>query len=91
MDPVEGGVITIADCLGDWREEFITSTPGELRIYTTARPAAARRICLMQDRLYCLDVAMVSMGYFYPPQLSGPLAGEAGRAERSSEQGGTRK
>ncbi|HOW18903.1 MAG TPA: silent information regulator protein Sir2, partial [Phycisphaerae bacterium] len=63
-------VVTIADVLGDWREEIITSLPGELRIYTTTIPARTRRTCLMQDRLYRLDVTMASMGYFYPPQLS---------------------
>jgi rhamnogalacturonan endolyase len=69
--PIEGKVIAIADCLGDWREEVITSKPGELRIYTSMIPAKTRRICLMQDHLYRLDVALVSMGYFYPPQYLG--------------------
>jgi hypothetical protein len=27
----------------------------------------------MQDRLYRNDVAMQTMGYFYPPQLGQPL------------------
>lgn len=69
---IEGRVVTITDCLGDWREEIITSRPGEVRIYTTTVPAQSRRACLMQDRLYRLDVALVSMGYFHPPQLSTP-------------------
>ena len=69
-EAIEGTITTIADCLGDWREEIITSLPGEIRIYTTAIPATTRRVCLMQDRLYRLDVATASMGYFYPPQLS---------------------
>jgi rhamnogalacturonan endolyase len=67
---IEGKTVTIADCLGDWREEIITSLPGELRIYTTAMPAQTRRMCLMQDRQYRLGVTAVSMGYFFPPQLS---------------------
>jgi len=67
---IEGHICTIADCLSDWREEVITSLPGELRIYTTCIPARTKRACLMEDRLYRLDVVMVSMGYFYPPQLS---------------------
>ena len=29
----------VADVLGDWREEIITSVPGELRIYSTTIPA----------------------------------------------------
>jgi rhamnogalacturonan endolyase len=69
---IEGDVIAIADCLGDWREEIVTGRPGELRVYSTNVPARARRVCLMQDRLYRLDVALVSMGYFYPPQLGLP-------------------
>lgn len=72
-EAIEGTVTTIADCLGDWREEVITALPGEIRVYSTMIPATTRHLCLMQDRLYRLDVAMVSMGYFYPPQLSGPL------------------
>jgi rhamnogalacturonan endolyase len=66
----EGRILAAADCVGDWREEFITSVPGELRIYTTTIPAKDHRITLMQDDIYRLDVAMVSMGYLYPPQLS---------------------
>jgi rhamnogalacturonan endolyase len=68
---IEGRIVAIADCLGDWREEIITSLEGEIRIYTTTQPATTRRICLMQDRLYRTDVAMQTMGYFYPPQLGG--------------------
>lgn len=68
---IEGRIVAIADCLGDWREEIITALDGEVRIYTTAIPAKTRRICLMQDRLYRTDVAMQTMGYFYPPQLGG--------------------
>jgi rhamnogalacturonan endolyase len=70
-DRIEGRVVAIADCLGDWREELITSLPGEIRIYSTMIPANSRRVCLMQDRLYRQDVAMASMGYFYPPQWLG--------------------
>ena len=66
---IEGRVVAIADCLGDWREEIITSLDGELRIYSTTAPATTRRTCLLQDRLYRTDVAMQTMGYFYPPQL----------------------
>ena len=68
---VEGTVIGMADCLGDWREEIITSLPGEIRIYSTSIPTETRRVCLMQDRQYRLGVAAASMGYFYPPQLGG--------------------
>lgn len=68
---IEGQIVAIADCLGDWREEIITSLKGEIRIYTTSVPSKSRRVCLMQDRLYRTDVAMQTMGYFYPPQLGG--------------------
>jgi len=60
---VEGRLVAVADVLGDWREEIITSVAGELRIYCTPIPAADRRPCLMQDALYRLDVAMGTMGY----------------------------
>lgn len=64
---VEGRVLAILDCVGDWREEILTSVEGELRIYTTTIPATTRRLCLMQDRKYRTDVAVQSMGYYYPP------------------------
>lgn len=79
---LEGRIVAIADCLGDWREEIITSLKGELRIYTTAVPAASRRVCLMQDRLYRTDVAIQTMGYFYPPQLGGKPLPDLANASR---------
>ena len=66
---IEGRIVAITDCLGNWREEIITALDGEIRIYTTTIPTSTRRVCLMQDRLYRTDVAMQTMGYFYPPQL----------------------
>ena len=66
----EGRLIAIADIMGDWREEIIVSVPGEIRIYTTTIPTPRRRVCLLQDALYRKDVALHTMGYFYPPQLS---------------------
>jgi rhamnogalacturonan endolyase len=68
---VEGHIVAVADCFGDWREEVITALDGEIRIYSTTVPATSRRVCLMQDRLYRTDVAAQTMGYFYPPQLGG--------------------
>jgi rhamnogalacturonan endolyase len=67
---VEGSLAAVADVLGDWREEIITSVPGELRIYTTTIPAADRRACLMQDPIYRTDVAHAAMGYYQVPMLS---------------------
>jgi len=65
----EGKVVMVADIIGDWREEIVTSLPGELRIYSTNIPAGNRRVCLMQNRQYRLGAANASMGYFYPPQI----------------------
>lgn len=66
---IQGQIVGLADCLGDWREELITVAQGVIRIYTTTIPATTRRVCLMQDHLYRTDVAMQMMGYFYPPQI----------------------
>jgi rhamnogalacturonan endolyase len=65
-----GRLIAIADVLGDWREELILSDNGVLRIATTTVPATSGHVNLMQDPLYRNDVALVSMGYFYPPNTS---------------------
>jgi len=67
---IQGSVVLIADVLGDWREEVITSVPGEIRIYSTTVPAFDRRVCLLQDRVYRADVRMNSMGYTKVPSLS---------------------
>ncbi|GAF79679.1 unnamed protein product, partial [marine sediment metagenome] len=71
---VEGSVAAVADILGDWREEIITSVSGEMRIYTTTVPAIDRRPCLMQDPIYRADVICAAMGYFQVPMLSYDLA-----------------
>jgi rhamnogalacturonan endolyase len=60
---IQGMVHQVADILGDWREELVTVTNGELRIYSTTIPAADRRVCLMQDPLYRNDVTHHTMGY----------------------------
>jgi rhamnogalacturonan endolyase len=67
--PVEGQVVAVVDCLGDYREEVITSLQGELRIYTSGIPASESRAPLMQDRQYRLGVVAQTMGYYYPAQL----------------------
>ncbi|MBN2312316.1 MAG: hypothetical protein JXM79_00210 [Sedimentisphaerales bacterium] len=69
ITPFKGRVVAIVDCLGDDREEVITSLKGELRIYSTTIPASARRVCLMQDRQYRLGIVAQTMGYYYPAQL----------------------
>jgi rhamnogalacturonan endolyase len=64
----------VADVFGDWREEVIVSVPGEIRIYTTTVPAEDRRVTLMADPIYRLDVAHFSSGYAQPPMTSFWLA-----------------
>lgn len=67
---IKGMVMMIADLYGDWREELVTSIPGEIHIYSTTFPAADRRTCLMQDPLYRSDIVHRSMGYFQSPVTS---------------------
>lgn len=69
MQRLEGRVIAVVDCLGDYREEVITALKGELRIYTTTIPTSDRRVCLMQDHQYRMGVVAQTMGYYYPAQL----------------------
>lgn len=71
---IEGEVIAVADIWGDWREEIITTRPGELRIYSTTIPATDRRVCLMQDPLYRMDVVVAAMGYYQVPMTSYDVA-----------------
>jgi len=81
---VEGSVIAIADVIGDWREEIITSLPGQLRIYSTNVPANDRRICLMQDPVYRLDVAAMSTGYWQVAMFTYDIATQAGQRPHAS-------
>ncbi|HEY0968880.1 MAG TPA: hypothetical protein VGD88_15925 [Opitutaceae bacterium] len=67
---VQGATHQVADLLGDWREEIVTFTNGELRIYSTTIPATDRRVTLMQDPLYRNYVTERTMGYPHVPQLS---------------------
>ncbi len=69
---IEGKVLFVADITGDWREEIVTSLPGEIRIYSTNIPATTRKTCLMQDHQYRMGVAAYSVGYMYPAQLGLP-------------------
>ena len=70
LGSAQGNVQHVADILGDWREEIVTFTGGELRIYSTTIPAADRRVCLMQDTLYRNDVTHRAMGYTHVPMTS---------------------
>lgn len=66
---IEGKLLIVADIMGDWREEIVTSLPGELRIYSTNIPATNRKVCLMQNHLYRMSVADATMGYYNSPQV----------------------
>jgi rhamnogalacturonan endolyase len=66
---IEGKVLIVADILGDWREEIVTSLPGELRIYSTNILTDKKKVCLMQNHLYRMAVADASMGYYNSPQV----------------------
>jgi len=66
----EGRLIAVADVLGDWREEIITSMEGELRVYSTPIPATDRRRCLLQDPIYRRCVIRQTSGYYQCPTLS---------------------
>ena len=76
---IEGRLIAVVDLWGDWREEIITTVPGEMRIYTTTIPAQDRRVCLMQDRLYRLQVVQAAMGYYQVPTTSYDLRSQTPR------------
>jgi rhamnogalacturonan endolyase len=49
---------------------MIVSKAGELRIYSTTIPAQDRRVCLMQDPIYRLDVCLQAMGYTQCPMTT---------------------
>lgn len=66
---IEGHILIVADIIGDWREEIVTSLPGELRIYSTNILAENKKVCLMQNHLYRMAVADASMGYYNAPQV----------------------
>ena len=72
IGPIEGRMIAVMDCLGDYREEAITCVPGELRVYSTTIPTEDRRTCLLQDHQYRMGIVAQTMGYYYPAQLGGP-------------------
>ena len=69
-EKIEGTVVLVADVVGDWREEVLTTVAGELRIYATPIPAMDRRVCLMQDGPYRMRTTMNAMGYLQVPLLS---------------------
>lgn len=67
---INGSIVAVADVLGDWREELIVTSGGQLRVYSTTIPARDRRVCLMQDPLYRMDVCIQAMGYTQCPMTT---------------------
>lgn len=67
---IEGNLIATVDLLGDWREELVSTVPGELRIYATTIPARDRRVTLLADPIYRSDVTHAAMGYYQVPMTS---------------------
>ena len=72
-DRLTGSVLLVADLFGDWREEILCASAGELRLYTTSIPATDRRVTLLADPLYRNGVALYSMGYPQVPLTSACL------------------
>ncbi len=66
---IEGKVLIVADIIGDWREEIVTSLPGEVRIYSTNILSDKKEVCRMQNHLYRMAVADATMGYYNSPQV----------------------
>lgn len=64
---IEGRFCAVADILGDWREEIITSLPGEIRIYCTGIPATDKKTCQMLNKDYRSKVMMNSNAYYQTP------------------------
>jgi len=67
---IEGDYLLHADVLGDWREEAITTLPGEIRIYSTPIAATDRRPCLLEDHIYRMDTVICAQAYLQEPTLS---------------------
>jgi rhamnogalacturonan endolyase len=55
---------TIADILGDWREELVIGLPNEIRVYSTTIPATNRLYTLMHNPLYRLNVGQSAQRNF---------------------------
>jgi hypothetical protein len=55
---------TIADILGDWREELVIALPDEVRVYSTTIPATNRLYALMHNPMYRLNVGQSAQRNF---------------------------
>lgn len=72
-----GRAVMVADVVGDWREEILASSAGELRLYSTPVPAMDRRVCLMQDYGYRMRVLTNAQGYYSDAALGSLPSAEA--------------
>lgn len=66
---VDGKVLLVGDIIGDWREEIVTGSKGNLKIYSSTIPTEKTKITAMQDRQYRLGISRSTMGYPISPQL----------------------
>ena len=57
---------TIADILGDWREELVIFLPNEIRVYNTTIPSTIRLYTLMQNPLYRLNIGQTAQRNWSP-------------------------
>ncbi len=55
--------IMVADVLGDWREEIIGVSSGQIRIHIPTQVSTRRFHTFMHDPIYRLDVASWGVGY----------------------------
>ncbi|GAB6165704.1 rhamnogalacturonan lyase [Thermostilla marina] len=75
---LEGSYVATIDLLGDWREEIITTVPGEIRIYVTDVQPKGRRVTWLADAVYRMDTVMATMGYYQVPMTSSLLSTDPG-------------
>ena len=59
-----------ADIIGDWREELIYLSAGEIRVGTPMTVTSERFYTFMQDPIYRNDVAGSGSGYYQSPYTS---------------------
>ena len=71
---LEGELVAVADVLGDWREEIDHERAGRTADLHDDDPGRDRRVTLVQDPIYRLDVVHAAMGYTQIPTPSYDLA-----------------
>lgn len=63
-------LLAVMDILGDWREEIIAVSRGQLVIYSSTIPTTFRQKALLTDAVYAKNAMLSSMGYYHQPLLS---------------------